>query len=79
MIEGDAMERDDCAAIGDWTRTRSSSLVKEGEGLAVESGGLGCLSRLGSGDPPAADTCDRSGWSGTNDDGPTFVAVWEPS
>ena len=83
MIEGDAVERDDCAAagdctrIGDCTRTRISSLVTEGESLAAESGGLGCSSPLGTGDPPAADICDCTVCSGTDEDGSTVVVVWE--
>lgn len=79
MIEGDAVERDDCAAIGDCKRTRSSSLVIEDGGLAVEGGGPGCSSRLGAGDPPAADDCDCSAWPRTNDDSPTAAFIWEPS
>lgn len=79
MLEGDAVERDDCAATGDWTRTWSSSFVIEDDGLAVERGGPGCSSRHRAGDTSAADGCDCSCCSGTNDDGSTAAVIWEPS
>ncbi len=79
MIEGDAVERGDCAVNGDCTCTWGSSLTAEGEGPAVEDGGLGCSSRLGAGDPLADGTCDCCGWFKVNGDGPTAVIFWEPS
>ena len=80
MIEGDAVERSGCGAIGDCTCTRGSSLVTECGSPATECGVLDRSSLFRAREASLADhRYDCSGWYGSSGDGPAVVVILGPS